>query len=177
MIAELSMRVKPKNKYGMIAFLLSLTVGVFLIVFSETLDSYRGVVGAIAVLLFVYALFAYTRYVVREYYYDITVIENEPLLVVRQLIGSRSTTMCRISLSDITKVETLSLNARGEHKTPTGYLKYNYTVTMFAPSLVRLTVNSRYEKCEILLEGGVELAELLNNYSNEARALNPVDSE
>ena len=48
MINDFSVCVKPKNKYGMIAFLSSLTVGAFLFIISSTLESYRGVVGLFA---------------------------------------------------------------------------------------------------------------------------------
>lgn len=169
MINDFSVHVKPKNKNGMIAFLSSLTVGAFLFVFSGTLERYRGVVGLAALIFMVYSLYAFTKYVSREYCYDIS-SSDEPLLVVRQVVGKRSTTMCRISLSDITDVKFENKEQRAEHKTPQGYMKYRYTVTMGVLETVRVTVKSRYEKCEIVLEGTAELSALLLSYANEAKA-------
>ena len=173
MIAEFSMRIKPKNRAGMIIFLSAMTVGAFLFVYSSSLDSYRGVVGLAALTFFVAALFVYTKYIAPEYFYDITLSDGEPLLLVRQLVGRRGTVMCRIALADITKIDFTDKGWRSTHKTPDGYKKYNYTVTIGVQNAVLLTVNSRHENCEILLEGESELSELLERYRNEARAMMP----
>ena len=170
MINELSARIKPKNKNGVVLFLSSLTLGTFLFVFSTALESYRGVVGLFALAFIVYALYVFTKYVSREYCYDITTYD-EPMLVVRQLVGNRSTTMCRVSLSDISEIILETREMRAAHKTPQGYLKYNYTLTLGNIETVRAVVKSRYEKCEIVLEGTAELAELLDAYVNEAKRL------
>lgn len=173
MINEISMHVVPKNKNGVLLFLVTLSVGAVLSVIAGNLESYRGIVGLFGLFFFVASLYSYTRYVVREYYYDVTVIEDEPLLVVRQLIGKRSTVMCRIALADIVKVELFA--NRGElgdvaNKLPPEYTKFNYTVTLsLGQPSIRLTVNSRDGKCGIVLEGGSELAELMRNYSEQAR--------
>lgn len=173
MISEFSMHVKPKNRASLYVFLTLMTLGAFVFVFSSSLDSYRGVVRLVALAFFVGALFVYTKFVSPEYYYDITLSDGEPLLLVRQLIGKRSTVSCRIALSDIVKVELTDKAERSSHKTPDGYLKYNYTVTMLADNAVRLTVSSAYEKCEILLEGDRDMAELLCRYCEYARELKP----
>ena len=176
MIKDFSVHVKPKNKNGLIAFLRSLTVGAFLFVYSSSLESYRGVVGLVALLFIVYALYAFTKYVCREYCYDITALD-EPTLVIRQLVGKRSTTMCRILLSDISDVKFEIKEQMAAHKTPDGYMKYRYTVTMGVTETVRITVKSRYEKCEIILEGTEEFASLLLSYANEASVLKSDDDE
>ena len=176
MIKDISVHVKPKNKNGMIAFLSSLTIGAFLFVYSSTLEMYRGVFGLVALAFMVYALYAFTKYVCREYCYDITG-EDEPMLVVRQLVGKRSTAMCRVLLSDISEVKFENKEQRAIHKTERDFMKYSYTVTMGVSDTVRLTVKNRYEKCEIVLEGTAELANMLGALASEARAQIPVDYE
>ena len=179
MISELSMHVVPKNKNGTVAFLISMSAGVILTVISGRLEAYRGVVGLVGLVFFAVALYIYVRYVVREYYYDITVADGEPLLVVRQFIGKRGTVMCRISLVDVEKVEFLTRSTLREtsDKLPTEFKKFNYTVAL-APIVyvVRLTVCSRYEKSLITLEGGRELAELLEKYVSEAKGMMQLDN-
>ena len=176
MINEISVHVKPKNKNGMIAFLSSLTIGIFLFIYSSTLESYRGVLGLVALAFMVYALYAFTKYVCREYCYDI-IAEDEPMLVVRQVVGKRSTAMCRILLSDITEVNFENKEQRANHRTDRDCMKYMYTVTMGVSDTVRLNVKSRYEKCEIVLEGTAELANALSNLASEARAQKAADDE
>lgn len=170
MISDFSVRVRPKNKNGVIVFLSALTVGAFLFVFSTTLESYRGIVGLAALVFIVYALYAFTKYVSPEYYYDIT-SGDEPMLVVRQAVGKRSTTMCRILLSDITCVKYETSAERTAHKTPADYRKCVYTLTLGVQNTVRITVNSEYEKCEVVLEASDEFASLILSYAKEARAL------
>ncbi len=176
MINDFSVCVNPKNKYGMIAFLSSLSIGAFLFVFSSTLESYRGVVGLVALGFIVYSLYAFTKYVSREYRYDVT-SGDEPMLVIRQLVGNRGTTMCRVLLSDIAEVKVEGKNERTAHKCPDGYIKYCYTLTMGVAETVRVVVKSRYEKCEIVLEATAEFAKLLSSYAAEAKALKLDDED
>ena len=170
MISEFSMHAVPKNRRGVILFLVLISAGVILTVISGQLEFYRGVVGIIGLISLVGALYVYTRFVIREYYYDITLAEGEPLLVVRELIGKRGSVMCRVSLADVKRVELVRLGEKSKKKSEAGYTKYSYLITLGAPEAVCLTVSSRYEKSEILLEGGLELANLLDSYAREAAA-------
>lgn len=170
MIGEFSMLVKPKNKNGTVAFLCSLTVGLILFVLSASLERYRGVVALVAVIFIVYALYVFTKYVSIEYHYDIAIIDGEPMLIVRQRIGKRNSVSCRILLSEITDVKYETREQRAAHKTPEEYKRYVYTVTMGVADTVRLTVNSRYEKCEVVLECGIEVADYLASCVAQAKA-------
>jgi hypothetical protein len=121
-------------------------------------------------LLFVAAITIYSRYVSPVYYYDITHdSEGTALFVVRQIIGRRETTLCRIALYEIVKIEEEDSKARSEHKTPYGYKKYSYLPTIMPKRCYRITSMSRYEKAEILIEASGEFIDLLRSYAAEAR--------
>lgn len=172
MINELSVRPKPRNNYAKIAFLVAILISAIGFVTYFIMDRYRGIVGMFAFMMLVTAILFYTKYISPMFCYDITFdSENIPLFVVRQIIGKRQTTLCRFDLADIISVKYENKEQRRAHKTPKGVRKYVYAPTMFPPDVYRLTVKSRYENAEIIIEGTEELAELLRKYSNEARTL------
>lgn len=178
MINEFSVHPKPTNNKAKIVFFITVIAGLAVSTVSCFLPIYKGLVGMVGLLLIVTALLFYTKYIAIEFYYDIVKDDDGlPLLVVRQTIGKRTTTLCRIELADITKVETESAAERRAHKTERGVLKYNYTPT-FSPSEVhRITVINRYERAEIVIEGSRELADMLRTYSAEARKIREIVEE
>jgi hypothetical protein len=133
---------------------------------------YRGIVCLIGMVFLITAITLYTKYLSVEYYYDITFdSEGTPLFVVRQLIGKRQTTLCRIGLAEIVRIEREGVKERREHKTPAGFVKYSYLPTLMPEAAYRVITTSRYEKAEILIEISEEFASLLRAYSLEAREM------
>lgn len=172
MINEFSAHPKPRNKNAKIAFALALAVSAAGFAAYLMMDRYKGVVGLFAMFSLVTAILFYTKFISPSFYYDITFdSEDTPIFVVRQIIGKRQTTLCRIDLADIVAVEYETRAARRAHKTPQDTRKYVYAPTMMPPDVYRMTVRSRYERAEIIIEAGEEFAALLRSYSEEARAL------
>ena len=169
MISEFTLRPKAQNTrapYLIATFLFG--AAAFFILYL-VMEVYRGVVGLVSVAFITAAVFVYTRYVAPEYYYDIMVANGTPLFVVRQLTGKRFVTLSRIDLRTITSVTRLNAAERREHKTPTGYIKYNYTPTIGPEFVYMITSVSRYERAEIVIEANEDFADLLSRYANEAR--------
>lgn len=169
MISEFSARPKPTNNNAKYAFISSLSLALAVFIFSLTLEKYKGAVGMIALVLLTFALFIYTRYIAVLYFYDITFDgEGKPIFVVRQKIGKRDSTLCRIDLYSIKKIEKETAEERKRHKTPVGYLKYVYSPTLFPSVTYRITVLSGYEKSEVIIECPDEFANTLELYAKEA---------
>ncbi len=178
MIREFSTHPKPVNKNAQVAFLITILISAFGFVTYFLIEKYKGIVGVASLMVLTTAILFYTKYISPEFYYDITVdSEGTPLFVVRQVIGKRQTTLCRINLADIVSVTRQSSAQKRAHKTPSGYRAYVYTPTFMPPETYLITVASRYEKAEIRIEGTDEFAEVLREYSGEARALGETDAE
>ena len=135
------------------------------------LEKYRGVVGMVTFASLITAILTYTKYVSVTFHYDVVVEEvEEPLFIVRQTIGKRNVTLCRVAFADIVKIEKESAAERRAHKSALGVSRYSYTPTL-APSVsYRIYISSRYEKAEIIIEGTDELCEMLKEMSVSARA-------
>lgn len=138
---------------------------------------YKGIIGIFVVAFITAATFLYTKYVAAEYNYDIMIASGTPLFIVRQTTGKKTTTLCRIELSSIVKVEREDTAGRREHKTPSGYLKYNYCPTLMPKITYLITSASRYEKAEIRIEASEEFAALLRSYAEEARSLAALEDD
>lgn len=178
MIQEFSTHPKPANKNAKIAFLVAILVSALGFVTYFVIDKYKGIVGTAALMMLTTAILFYTKYISPEFYYDITIdSEGTPVFVVRQIIGKRQTTLCRIDLADIASVTKQSSVERKAHKTAAGYKAYVYTPTLMPSKTYLITVTSRYEKAEIRIEGTDEFAELLLEYSKEARDMREADAE
>jgi hypothetical protein len=137
---------------------------------SMLIPVYRGIVSLVGVGLFTAAIVIYTRYVSAVYYYDITFdYEGQPIFVVRQLSGKRESTLCRIALYEIVKIEEETPKQSREHKTPYGVRKYSYLPTILPKVTYSITSVSRYEKAEIMIEASGEFINLLHSYAVEAR--------
>ena len=172
MISEFSVKPKPKNNNAKILaiVLLGLSVAVFAV--SWFIDSYRGIVGLVAAIFLVSAILIYTKYIAPEYSYDVVIDHRGlPLFVVRQITGKRITTLCRVDLYALRKIEPESGKEARAHKTPIGMRKFIYTPTLFPPSVYRMTVESREENSEIVIEVSDEYAALLWQYATEARSM------
>lgn len=172
MIREFSAHTKATNKKAIFLFSLCTALAFCLIFLSLVIPLYRGVVSLLGMGFMVAAITLYTRYVSPEYFYDVTFdSEGTALFVVRQMIGKRQTTLCRIALYEIVKIEREDATARKIHKTPYGFVKYNYSPTLMPEFSYRITSVSRYEKSEIVIEASEEFSALLKSYSEIARKI------
>ena len=170
MIREFSAKAKPTNKKAHMYFAGLTSAAFALVLASMLMESYKGIVSLVGMGFFVGAITIYSRYISPIYYYDITHDgEGTALFVVRQLIGKRETTLCRIALYEIVKIEEENAKSRSDHKTPYGFKKYSYLPTISPQRSFRITSMSRYEKAEILIEASGEFINLLRAYSSEAR--------
>ena len=170
MIREFSAKAKASNNKARTLFALCMALSFVFLSASTLLPLYRGVVSLIGLGLLVAAITIFTKYVSPIFYYDITFdSEGAPLFVVRQMIGKRQTTLCRIGLFEIVKIEKENSEQRKAHKTPTGFVKYSYIPTIMPETTYRITSVNRYEKSEILIEASDEFISILRVYSAEAR--------
>ena len=168
-IKDLTVHPKPQNNNAKAAFLITLLISAIGFAASFMMESYRGVVGMFALLTLVTAILFYTKYISPKFYYDITAdSDGIPIFVVRQIIGKRQSTLCRIDLANIKALVGEGKSERRMHKTPSGYKKYVYAPTLFPPRIYRITVVGRYEKAEILIECSDEFAEYLKTAVSEA---------
>ena len=176
MINEFSVHPKPQNNYAKLFSLLAMLLAVGCIILYSVIEHYKGVVGVVAMMFITTAVLIYTKYIAVDFYYDITFdSEGIPLFVVRQIIGRRQTTLCRIELWDIESVEHQTDKERRAHKTASGVRKYTYAPTVFPKENYLITTGS-YEKNEIVIECSQEFAELLSSYAKEAKEMR-VDEE
>ncbi len=170
MFSEFSTKVKPKNNNAKIVFLITFLLSVVAFVTYFLMEQYRGFAGLFGFLLLVSAILFYTKYIAVDFYYDLTKdSEGTPIFVVRQIVGKRETTLCRISLSDIVKIEKETKKERSAHKTEHGVIKYVYAPTLFPSVSYRVTVKNRYERAELIIEGSDEYIAMLSEYAKEAR--------
>ena len=176
MINELSVKTKPTNNKAKVAFYTSLTVGalgaIAYVVLRAMQVQKSGLVGFIPLVALTAAVFFYNKYVSPVYYYDVTFDSTGyPLFLVRQTIGKRQSTLCRIGLSEIQKIEREDVAARRAHKTPKDHRKYAYLPTLMPTVIYRITARNRYERSEILIECSDEFASLLTAYAKEAKEM------
>ena len=172
MIKEITVHPKPQNNNAKIATLVFVLIAAVGFVFYFQMESYKGLVGVFALCALTTGILLYTKFVSPEFYYDITFdASEEPIFVVRQVIGKRQTTLSRVGLADISKVEKEVGKEYKKHKTPMGTRKYVYAPTMFPKEIYRLTVKNRYEEAEIVIECSDEFAVLIRENSKEAKAI------
>ena len=169
MIKEFTVSPKPQNKNAKIAVSIAMGVSLVAFVIYFLMERFRGIVGMFALLTLVTAILFYTKYIAPVFFYDITFdSENTPIFVVRQVTGKRQTTLSRIDLSNIKRVERENKEERKAHKTPADFRKYVYAPTLFPETVYRLTVIGRYEKAEIIIECSDEYADYLRDVAAEA---------
>ena len=172
MINNFSVHPKPQNNNAKIACLIMTSISVLGFIVYFMMESYRGFVGLFALFCLVTAILIYTKFISPEFYYDIIVQEgDEPIFVVRQVIGKRSSTLCRIALADIVSVTGEDKRARREHKTDRDTRRYIYAPTLFPKYTYRITVRSRYEKAEIVIECSEAFSQMLLEAVGEAKTM------
>ncbi len=167
---EFYTHIKSSNTKAKRLFFILLFVSAALTVAYLLVDRFQGVVGLFAVASIVSATFIYTKYMGVEYFYDLTSdSDGVPVFVVRQTIGKRASTLCRLDLWSIVNVEKLTAKERSSHKTPLGMKKYFYLPTLSPESVILLTTKSSYENAEIFIEASDEFANMLKLAAAEAR--------
>ncbi len=170
MIKSFSARPKPSNNNAKIAFCIALGISAVGFLFYYLMERYRGIVGTAALFVLVTALLIYTKFISPSFAYDVFQDSSDvPLFVVRQIIGKRTTTLCRVELSDVISIKHETKEERRAHKTPNDYKKYVYAPTMSPAENYRITVVNKYEKAEIIIEISDELADLFRELVKEAR--------
>lgn len=178
MIKDFSVTPKPKNKNSVILMCSFFLIAFISLAVTLFLDRYKGLVGMITLAALTTAILVYTKYVAVVFHYDIIGEGvDEPLFVVRQTVGKKNVTLCRIALADVTSVKRESRAERRAHKATAGVLRYVYTPTLMPLESVRLSVSSRYEKAEIIVELTEEFCEMLLSLSAEARAQRAASEE
>ena len=178
MIKEFSVHPKPQNSNSKIAVLIAVAVACLGFVSYFLVDRYQGIIGLFALCSLTTAILIYTKYISPEFYYDIKLEDdNTFLFVVRQVIGKRHTTLCRIDMADIISVTKETKKERRSHKSESNVRKYIYAPTLFPDKTFRITTKSRYESAEIIIEGTDEFCQMLSEYSKEARELRLLDEE
>lgn len=178
MITELHLRVKPQNNKAKGLFYTFFVLSFVLFALSYAASAYRWISQMAAVGCLVTAILLYTKFISAIYYYEIMLDSSDvPVFVVRQQTGRRSVTLCRIALADIVAIERQSRDEYRRHKTDAHKVRYMYLPTLFPAVVYRLTVVSRYENAEILLEGSDEFAQHLKAASDVARTEYPHDAD
>lgn len=176
MIPEFTVHAKPANNKAKVAFwgllaLAALEFTAYLLMRHFEVQK-SGLAGVVALVFIVAAVSVYNKYIGSALYYEITRdCENTALFVVSQMIGKRKTTLCRIALYEIVRIERENRADRRAHKTPFSYRKYVYFPTLLPDVSYRFTTRSRYEQAEILVEISDELAASLLEYVKEAKAI------
>ncbi len=177
MIQDFSAHPKPQNKNAEKIMWIFFALGAVAAGASVAIQSYRGVVGLAALALISTGILMYTKYVSVAFYYDILAEGMEtPLFVVRQRVGKRDVTLCRIELADIVSVKRESAAERKAHGRERGTSYYVYAPTLNPPVSYRMRVVNRHEHSEIILEGSDEFFDKITELANEARELR-VDDE
>ena len=172
MTSSFSIRPKAANNNAKIVFAITLFISAVIFTFYFFMDKYKGVVGTVGLFVLVTAILIYTKYISPSFCYDVCPDSDDTsVFIVRQVIGKRITTLCRIELADIASVKRETRPEYRAHKTPKGYKKYVYAPTLFPSEIYRLTVLSRYERAEIIIEISEELAELFRSLIIEAKTL------
>ena len=170
MISEFSTHVKSSNNKARTLFFSLLLASVAIVCAYMLSPLYKGVIGMCALITIVSAVFVYTKFLSSVFYYDITFdYRGEPIFVVRQITGKRQSTLARLSLRDIRKIEMETREQRKAHKVAAGYKKYVYFPTLSPEHSCRLTVISAYEKSEVQIECTLEFSEMLKAYAQEAK--------
>lgn len=170
MISEITVSPRPSNNKARHLFFILMILAVTAAAIYLTLTSYRSIAGLACLVLIVGAIYVYNRYMATKYCYGVMIDSaGTPLFLVSSTVGKRATTLCRVELSSVIGITTLTAEERKNHKTPDGFVRYFYMPTMAPDRVTLVTVSSRYERAEIAIETNDEFAELLKNYVKEAK--------
>ena len=120
----------------------------------------------------------FTKYVSVAFYYDIIAEDvDTPMFIVRQHVGKRDVTLCRVDLADIVSVKRETAKERKAHVREQGTAYYVYAPTLNPPVSFRMRVNNAREHAELILEGSDEFFEMITALAAEARALRQDDED
>ncbi len=172
MIKDFSAHPKPQNNNAKKVMWLFFALGAVAAVLSVILESYRGIVGLVALALISSGILMYTKYVSVAFYYDILAEDMDtPLFVVRQRVGKRDVTLCRVELADIVSVKRETAAERKAQVREQGTAYYVYAPTLKPPISYRMRVANSRERAELILEGTDEFFAKILELASEARAL------
>lgn len=180
MINELQIKLRPTNNKAKVAFSIFGACAVIAFVAYYLMRGNEvekaSLVGLLGLVLLTASLTFYTKYMSSVYYYEIMRdTAGVPLFLVKQAVGKRVSTLCRIALYEIKKIERTTAPERKAYKTPADHRRYNYVPTFMPSVTYRLTTLSRYEKAEIYIEISDEFAETFKVYVAEAQTLSAED--
>ena len=169
-MTDFTYKPTPQNKRAIYLFIAFAIGAVAFTILYITIGQYRGLVGLVAMMFVVAAVFMYTRYMAAEYYYDVLVNDETPILVVRHRLGRRDTTMCRVELYNVVSIERQTKADRKAHLTPEDHVRFTYSPTVDPEITYLITTASRTEKAEITIEADEEFAAAFMACVNEAKA-------
>ena len=178
MIKEFSIHAKATNNKAKNAFFICFFFSFAALFSSNAFSKYTWVPQLIGMVLLVAAVTLYTKYLSAKYFYEIVFdTEGTPLFVVNQMIGKRMTTLCRIALYEIVRIDGENSEEQKNHKTPGGVKRYNYSPTLMPDRVFRIYTSGRHERAEIIVEFTDEAAIMLSEYAKEARELAKMHEE
>lgn len=172
MIKDFSVTPKPKNNNAKLLMCLFFALSLLSLLATLFMSQYKGVVGMVTLAFLTTAILVYTKYVAVTFHYDIIGEDvDEPLFVVRQTVGKRNVTLCRIALANINSVIKETKAERRARRSPDGVVRYSYMPTLSPSENFRISVSSRYEKAELTVEISEEFSEMLISLVKEAKAM------
>lgn len=182
MIREISVRPKPSNNKAKISFIVFMALFVFGLVAYLIMRSMQveksGLIGFIPLVSITVAIFFYNKYLSGKYTYQVIFdSQGTPLFLITQTVGKRISTLCRVALSEIVRIEEESYEQMKAHKTESDHRRYVYLPTLMPAKVCRITARSRYERSEIVIECSEEFAGLLSEYATEAREMQRIIDE
>lgn len=172
MIKEFSTQPKAQNNKARIVMTVCFLIAAVAFVTMVMASRYRGVIGLVSIGAIITGILMYTKYISVKFFYDVLVDGyDEPLLVVRQLVGKRNVTLARIYLADVTDIKHETAQQRRAHKKDKRVRLYVFGPTLSPSESYRVYTKSHLETSEILLEGSAEFFDLLRGYVAEAKEL------
>ena len=178
MIKDFSVHPKPQNNNSKKVMWIFYALGAVAAVLSVMLESYRGVAGLVALAFISSGILMFTKYVSVAFYYDIIAEDvDTPMFIVRQRVGKRDVTLCRVDIADIVSVKRETAKERKAHVREQGTAYYVYAPTLNPPVSYRMRVNNAREHAELILEGSDEFFEMITALAAEARALRQDDED
>ena len=172
MIKDFSVHPKPQNNNSKKVMWLFYALGAVAAVTSVMLESYRGVAGLVALAFISSGILMFTKYVSVAFYYDIIAEGvDAPMFIVRQRVGKRDVTLCRVDLADIVSVKRETAAERKSHVKEQGTAYYVYAPTLNPPISYRMRVVNAHEHSELILEGTDEFFAKITELAAEARTL------
>ena len=198
---EIIIKPKPQNEKGKRVFLIALIACAVTFILSLIVPKFAGIVQLVSLILLCISLYFYNRYVGTSYTYELMSEENGgALFIVRQEVGKRSTTHCRMSLGNLRAAKRLSQEELREYKRRRNRMKrhtlptaeereeflyapsadvgvYYYGPTFLPESLCLLSFRGRFERADIFIECSDELLAHLLSLADELRAQFPEEEE